>query len=244
MSHAAGKVRFDDGTVMCFDYYATTGHARTRLYVSMDEVYESWERPNDRFECSCGRHENVHLAVDYGNGIQWQGRACRHCMAITHGLTPYCEDVFTWDGLPDWWREEPAQGFAEAEIRSAGAGAACSPLWRSQASGRWYRGTRGLAGDINGIRCERCGDILERARDETGLSWIHHVAIWWGSHCQAALDFLPRKPLHTPTTIVVPGDNPDHPPMPLAYFMNGYLRHHERLSGMAGDRNDNKLLFP
>lgn len=170
MSHAAGKVRFDDGTVMCFDYYATTGHARTRLYVSMDEVYESWERPNDRFECSCGRHENVHLAIDYGNGIQWQGRACRHCMAITHGLTPYCEDVFTWDGLPDWWHNRPP----------------VNPL----------------------------------------------------------LDFLPRKPLHTPTTIVVPGDNPDHPPMPLAYFMNGYLRHHERLSGMAGDRNDNKLLFP
>ena len=29
--------------------------------------------------------------------------------------------------------------------------------------------------------------------------------------------------------------------MPLAYFVNGYQRHHEKLSGMAGDWMDNRL---
>jgi hypothetical protein len=36
-------------------------------------------------------------------------------------------------------------------------------------------------------------------------------------------------------------DEPDHAPMPLAYFVNGYQRHHEKLSGMAGDWMDNRL---
>lgn len=48
-------------------------------------------------------------------------------------------------------------------------------------------------------------------------------------------DFEPNKPLESPTVIVTPVDDPDHPEMPLAYFINGYLRHHEKLSGMAGN---------
>lgn len=29
--------------------------------------------------------------------------------------------------------------------------------------------------------------------------------------------------------------------MPLSYFVNGYQRHHEKLSGLAGDWMDNRL---
>ena len=53
--------------------------------------------------------------------------------------------------------------------------------------------------------------------------------------------FGPCKRLESPTVIVTPCDDPDHPPMPLAYFVNGYQRHHEKLSGMAGDWMDNRL---
>jgi hypothetical protein len=53
--------------------------------------------------------------------------------------------------------------------------------------------------------------------------------------------FLPRKSLKSPSVIVTPCNEPDHTPMTLAYFVNGYLRHHEKLSGMAGDWRDNRL---
>ncbi len=48
--------------------------------------------------------------------------------------------------------------------------------------------------------------------------------------------FTPIHQLSTPGLIVT-GMNGERgaPPMPLAYFLNGYQRHHEKLTGMAGD---------
>lgn len=57
----------------------------------------------------------------------------------------------------------------------------------------------------------------------------------------AMSDFLPRKPIECPSVIVIPCHNVGYAPMPLSYFVNGYQRHHEKLSGMAGDRMDNRL---
>lgn len=62
-----------------------------------------------------------------------------------------------------------------------------------------------------------------------------------GSSPSTLFGFLPRKSLESPSVIVTPCDEPDHAPMPLAYFVNGYHRHHEKLSGMAGDWMDNRL---
>lgn len=62
-----------------------------------------------------------------------------------------------------------------------------------------------------------------------------------GSSPSTLFGFLPRKSLESPSVIVTPCDEPDHAPMPLAYFVNGYQRHHEKLSGMAGDWMDNRL---
>ena len=62
-----------------------------------------------------------------------------------------------------------------------------------------------------------------------------------GSSPSPLFGFLPRKSLESPSVIVTPCDEPDHAPMPLAYFVNGYQRHHEKLSGMAGDWMDNRL---
>ena len=56
-----------------------------------------------------------------------------------------------------------------------------------------------------------------------------------GSSPLPVFGFLPRNALQSPSVIVTPCDEPDHTPMPLAYFVNGYQRHHEKLSGMAGD---------
>ncbi len=103
MSHATGKVKFTNGEVKSFEYDATVSYVCPRLHDSVDGVQEHW-RADNRRKCTCGKHESVTLAVDYGGGIQWDGRACKHCMAITHGFTPYDDDVCNWDGLPNWWQ--------------------------------------------------------------------------------------------------------------------------------------------
>jgi len=47
--------------------------------------------------------------------------------------------------------------------------------------------------------------------------------------------FAPVHQLSTPGLIVTGVHGTRGKPMPLAYFLNGYQRHHEKLSGMAGD---------
>lgn len=55
--------------------------------------------------------------------------------------------------------------------------------------------------------------------------------------------FEPRKRLDSPTVIVTPVEDPLHPARPLSYFVNGYQRHHEKLSGMAGDWVGNRAVL-
>lgn len=51
----------------------------------------------------------------------------------------------------------------------------------------------------------------------------------------ALLGFVPRRPIETPSVMVTPDDGGNHPPRLLAYYVNGWLRHHENLAGSAGD---------
>jgi hypothetical protein len=101
MSHAYGRVRFDDGTVLHFEYDGTSDVCISTLRTSRKEVWDHW-RDQGWNRCTCGRDQPVEIAEDYGGGQWWAGRACRHCMAITDGLREP-EDEPTHTGLPDWW---------------------------------------------------------------------------------------------------------------------------------------------
>ena len=41
--------------------------------------------------------------------------------------------------------------------------------------------------------------------------------------------------------MVTPMSEPKAEMKPIEYYINGFVRHHEKLSGMAGDRHRNKL---
>lgn len=51
--------------------------------------------------------------------------------------------------------------------------------------------------------------------------------------------FEPQKPLHTPSVLVTPVDQPDHELLPIHYWLNGQWGHYEKLTGMAGNVRDN-----
>ena len=108
MSHANGQVRFSDGLVLHVEYNGTSGFFLTRLFTSKRKMREHWRAEDDSNEakCTCGRDEQVVLATDYGLGIQYDGRACRYCMAITDdpGAPWKDEMVDPLYELPEWWQ--------------------------------------------------------------------------------------------------------------------------------------------
>jgi hypothetical protein len=52
-------------------------------------------------------------------------------------------------------------------------------------------------------------------------------------------DFKPRKPIHLPTVLVTSIDSPNDELLPLHYWLNGFQRHHEKLTAMAGNIKEN-----
>jgi hypothetical protein len=72
----------------------------------------------------------------------------------------------------------------EMDIPRMKAKPPCAPLWRSAASGLWYRHA-GAAGGINACRCETCLKTLERQENETQLHWTGRLANWWSKHTEA-----------------------------------------------------------
>lgn len=110
MSHANGQVRFPDGLVLHFEYNGTVDVCISNLRNTNVEVWEHW-RQQEWLECKCGRDEQVDIANDYGGG-SWSpnGRACRHCRAITFDPVPAFMydnqngEIEEFDGLPEWWK--------------------------------------------------------------------------------------------------------------------------------------------
>lgn len=94
MSHDAGTVKFPDGTTMHYEYDGTADVALSHLYDTYEEMRANW-RKGTWLRCTCGKDEEVTIATDYGGGDEWDGRACRHCRAITQGLSPSYND-FPW----------------------------------------------------------------------------------------------------------------------------------------------------
>lgn len=89
MSHATGKVIFEDGEEFFYEYNGTCDIVCPALKKTREEVYRDWRSERNQKECTCGKpSEPVKISTEYGGGFSWSGKACRSCMAITTNLTP------------------------------------------------------------------------------------------------------------------------------------------------------------
>jgi hypothetical protein len=89
MSHSSGKVYFNDGAVLWFEYNGTADIVQPHLYKTIEELQAHWRR-EDWAECTCGRPpEPVIIEWHYGDGMHVPGYACRKCMVITGPLDPW-----------------------------------------------------------------------------------------------------------------------------------------------------------
>ena len=103
MSHARGQVRFDDGTIMYYEYNGTCDVVCSCLYDTATEMQDKW-RNQPHNECKCGKTEPVQIATNYGDGSSWIGKACKNCRSIDYGRgNMYDEEDEYRDGLPSWW---------------------------------------------------------------------------------------------------------------------------------------------
>ncbi len=81
MSHSDGTVTFNDGVVFYFEYNGTSDYAIPDIYPTREEMNANW-RNGEYKECTCGNLEPVEIHATYGEGIDWEGEACRTCKAI------------------------------------------------------------------------------------------------------------------------------------------------------------------
>ncbi len=102
MSHSCGQVRFNDGLIKHFEYNGTTDVCIPILYPTFEEMDKYW-RSSKWMKCICNKEsESVIIAVSYGNGFSWEGKACKYCNVITENLTPDWIDFE--DGIPEWYK--------------------------------------------------------------------------------------------------------------------------------------------
>lgn len=106
MSHAYGQVKFEDGTIMHYEYNGTVDLVCNCLYQTREEVTQNW-RNQPSNQCICGKDEFVKIGTDYGSGYWWPGCACKYCKAITMGFGSGGNEVELFEmeqeGLPSWW---------------------------------------------------------------------------------------------------------------------------------------------
>lgn len=96
MSHVYGKVEFEDGECLYYEYSGTGDFIINPLFLDEKMVSDTWRRDRTEAEgSSCGCvGEPVVISTSYGNGFSWKGHACRSHMKITEGFEPfdYTED--------------------------------------------------------------------------------------------------------------------------------------------------------
>ena len=94
-------VRFEDGTVMYGNYQRCVDSCFTRLFDESPKGVNPYAEGYAK--CECGRAEPVDVHAWCGGGLNWRGRACRHCHAFLGPTMPY-EDVFKemTGGTPEW----------------------------------------------------------------------------------------------------------------------------------------------
>ena len=102
MSHASGKVRFNDGTIMHYEYDGTSDWVIPKLYDTHEEMWDNW-RKYEYQEIHCEHKlEDIEIYSDYGNGFYWKGKACRKCNMVIEGRSLDHIDDFIQYGKPKW----------------------------------------------------------------------------------------------------------------------------------------------
>ena len=93
------EVRFDDGLIA----YGCWQTSTDSMWAGLMAAKPDWPTPRFWNDCSCGKDEAVVLFCLIHPGT-WEGRACRHCMALTEGRGGWPEDG-----------GEPLVGYVECE---------------------------------------------------------------------------------------------------------------------------------
>lgn len=102
MSHAAGLVRFSDGTVKWCEYNGTSDVMLPALFDTQDQLVQNW-RKQGWHDCLCvDTHEPVEIYSSYGSGYHWSGQACRSCKLIVKGCNPDDDGCEECRGVPEW----------------------------------------------------------------------------------------------------------------------------------------------
>ena len=112
MGASLGCIKFKDGTILFAGYQNTSDVMNHCLWKTLDDALNKYS--DDRPDCDhVDNGEPVCLATDYGGGFSWSGRACKSCMVITKGHSPFPVEgysrgivpapAFYEDGLPGWW---------------------------------------------------------------------------------------------------------------------------------------------
>lgn len=88
MSHAIGAVKFEDNSILYYEYNGTCDIVLPKLRQTREEVWDNWRKWED---APCLHPDNcqaepVEIMSTYGGSFYWNGRACKKCMAITSGL--------------------------------------------------------------------------------------------------------------------------------------------------------------
>lgn len=98
------QVQFADGLILFAEFDRTDGYYCTRLHGERHGVYRHWQS-NNHHDCLCGKDEPVLLATLADGGHAIEGRACRHCLAITYDplATAGAIHPMLSVGPPDWW---------------------------------------------------------------------------------------------------------------------------------------------
>jgi hypothetical protein len=114
MSRASAAVLFPDGTIKCGMYCGTTDMLWPRLFDTLDEAWETYERtcrdtkqwlsafyPREPLEVNSG--EPVRIFENYGGGYEWGGFATREFVTSELDLMEI-EDVtnYDFDSEPAW----------------------------------------------------------------------------------------------------------------------------------------------
>ncbi len=108
MSHSDGALKFEDGSIMYFEYNGTSNVCISATYKDRDDVSANW-RDHKWKECTCGGEELVRVFASYGRGFSFDGLACKNCASLRakryeSTAVGFCGYAYPYD-IEDWVNE-------------------------------------------------------------------------------------------------------------------------------------------
>lgn len=129
MGTSLAKIRFNDGTIYYGGYQNTSDIITGGMFCKTYKELEDKSHDSMYLACKCKTIEPVAIAVNYGGGFYWNGKACKACGRLHEGYNPYPDsDISPYgsvplskqvkdaektniaqdlkNGYPDWWKVE------------------------------------------------------------------------------------------------------------------------------------------